>query len=157
MLSLDELSMNQSAVHPERVVLCFSASQNINEQKPYILRDGVAPQKSSRDVAGSPTPTFGVEKPSTPTRTRSMLTEELEQELDGALILPGHDSALVGVGSRCGMENVAIYDLDLLQASFMEQNDWTEEEAQEWIDFNVLGAYLGERTPLFMRSHAPRA
>lgn len=61
--------MNQSAVHPECVVLCFSASQNINEQKPYILRDGGAPQNTSRDVAGSPPPTFGGEKPFTHTHT----------------------------------------------------------------------------------------
>ena len=31
----------------------------------------------------------------------------------------------------------------------MNNNDWTEEEAIEWMDFNVVNSYVGEGTPIF--------
>jgi len=33
----------------------------------------------------------------------------------------------------------------------MDINDWTEEEAIEWVDYNVVGAYVGEGTPIFVK------
>ena len=33
----------------------------------------------------------------------------------------------------------------------MNMNDWTYEEAVEWMDFNVVGAYVGKTTPMFVR------
>jgi hypothetical protein len=41
----------------------------------------------------------------------------------------------------------AVYDGDKMVEHFMEQG-MTEEEAHEWIDFNVEGAYVGESTPI---------
>ena len=31
----------------------------------------------------------------------------------------------------------------------MLDQDFTEEEAIEWMEYNVLGAYVGEGTPIF--------
>ena len=33
----------------------------------------------------------------------------------------------------------------------MDINDWTEDEAIEWVDYNVVGAYVGEDTPIFVK------
>jgi hypothetical protein len=35
----------------------------------------------------------------------------------------------------------------------MADNDWTEEEAEEWFEYNVQGAYVGEATPAFMEEY----
>ena len=32
----------------------------------------------------------------------------------------------------------------------MEKEGWTHEEAVEWMDFNVVGAWVGETTPIFV-------
>ena len=45
------------------------------------------------------------------------------------------------------MDNVVVYDYDKLIECFMKQG-MTDEEAVEWIDYNVTGGYIGEKTPL---------
>ena len=70
-----------------------------------------------------------------------------------------HDSALIGI-ARIKRENewveVAMYSYDELIASFTEQFRDPENEdpdfdpqqdAVEWVDFNVMGAYVGKYTP----------
>jgi len=62
------------------------------------------------------------------------------------------DSALIGWFSRCGQPPVAVYSWDLLvEALEVELGDYGA--AVEWIDFNIEGAWLGERTPAIM--HRP--
>lgn len=72
----------------------------------------------------------------------------IEQSMDEDLIVyDGCDDAIIGWGGRCGMPNVTIYDWDLLVKCFMKQG-MDYDEAIEWIDFNILGGYIGERTPI---------
>lgn len=60
------------------------------------------------------------------------------------------DKCIVGVASRCGMNPVLVYDEELVVKALVEDG-LTEEEAAEWFDFNIAGAYVGETTPMFMR------
>lgn len=64
---------------------------------------------------------------------------------------PALDIAIVGVGSRLGLCPVLIYDRELLTQAYVKEG-MTVEEADEWIGFNVEGAYIGERTPIIMAS-----
>lgn len=59
------------------------------------------------------------------------------------------DDAILGTVERCGMERVFCYSHSKAVEIFMEQG-MSYEEAIEWIDFNVLGAYVGEHTPVFL-------
>lgn len=59
------------------------------------------------------------------------------------------DAAYIGWGDRCGQEPVAVYDYELLVQVFVDRG-MTDEEAREWIDFNILGAYIGRDTPLVL-------
>ena len=36
-------------------------------------------------------------------------------------------------------DGLLIYNYELMLDLFMKQNEWTQSEAEEWIDFNVLG------------------
>ena len=46
------------------------------------------------------------------------------------------DEALIG----SDQDGKAVYDYDLLVKAFLDNNeDWTEEDAMEWIDYNVVG------------------
>lgn len=49
-------------------------------------------------------------------------------------------SALVGISS----DRRAVYDYNLLVESFMEGNNWSEEEAVEWIENNVICVHFEE-------------
>ena len=63
-------------------------------------------------------------------------------------------AAIVGLGMRCSSEPVVVYDYDLLVDCFV-QGGMDHEDAEEWVQFNILGAYVGERTPIVLTRHAP--
>jgi hypothetical protein len=68
----------------------------------------------------------------------------------GILIADGLDEGAIGYTTTSdGCEHV-IYDYNKCVGIFMAQNNWEYEEAMEWVDFNVVGAYVGENTPLWM-------
>jgi hypothetical protein len=77
---------------------------------------------------------------------------------DEALIIPDCDSALIGTYTleREGeIVSVGCYDYDLLvdcfANQFREDCEWGEsptEQAMEWIDYNVIGSYVGKYTPV---------
>jgi len=57
--------------------------------------------------------------------------------------------AIIGIGERCGMEPVFIMDTEKCIECLMKQG-MNREEAQEYFDFNTLGAYVGASTPIYM-------
>jgi hypothetical protein len=67
-----------------------------------------------------------------------------------ALFMDGHDDALIGVASRYGISDVACYDYDKVIAAHVKDG-MSEEEAVEFFEFNQIGAWLGENTPVFVR------
>ena len=65
-----------------------------------------------------------------------MIIDEIQHLLDDeAIILDGLDEAIMGYSQ----DGLLIYGYELMLDIFMKQNDWTQLEAEEWIDFNVLG------------------
>ena len=65
------------------------------------------------------------------------------------LLAEGFDKAFIGIGSRAGDDDIAVYDLEKC-VNILVDSGMTHEEAAEYIDYNVLGAYVGPRTPLFL-------
>ena len=63
----------------------------------------------------------------------------------------GLDEALIGTAYRIDFGEVLVYDFDKCVDIFMDINDWTEEEAIDWVEYNVVGAYVGEDTPIFVK------
>lgn len=76
------------------------------------------------------------------------IREELSEEYEGLLFADGFDEAILGVAERIGMEAVVAYStpkiIEILAC------EMTEDEAVEYFEFNILGAYVGERTPVFI-------
>lgn len=85
----------------------------------------------------------------------SNIREQLSEEHDDELLFiepaEDFDSCIIGVASRCGMGPVVVYNsdkvIDAIKAQGLE-----EDEAIEFFEFNIVGAYVGERTPLFMEA-----
>lgn len=74
----------------------------------------------------------------------------LDNGLEGAVYFTNYDyaSAIVGYSDDGRM----IYDYDLMIESLMTEDDFTYEDAAEWIDYNTIRAlpYMGEWAPIIM-------
>ena len=79
-----------------------------------------------------------------------------EQGMEGVLLADGLEDAFIGVSCGFG-PNKAIYDWDKCVDIFMTRDGMTYEEAVEWIDYNVTGAYVGEQTPEFIFLYVKRS
>jgi hypothetical protein len=74
-----------------------------------------------------------------------------------ALLADGFEDAVVGICERFGAVPVVAYDRDkcieIIIAS-SDKNGLTDEEAyaeaEEYFEFNVAGAYVGEGTPSYL-------
>lgn len=62
--------------------------------------------------------------------------------------LIGYDDALVGVSH----DGRAIYDYNLMIDWLMSKENWSDDEAVEWIEYNTIRAlpYMGEGAPIIM-------
>lgn len=71
-------------------------------------------------------------------------------DTDSVMFADGLEDALVGIGQQCGKEPVAIYDMERVFDILITRDGMTREEAVEFFEFNIAGAYVGEQTPIFM-------
>lgn len=51
---------------------------------------------------------------------------------------------------RCGQPALACYDVEKCLEILMKRDGMTYEEAQSWFEFNTLGAWVGENTPVYL-------
>ena len=61
----------------------------------------------------------------------------------------GFDEAIIGMGERFH-DSFVVYDHDKVLGILMERDGMTQEEAQEYYEFNIVGAWVGEHTPAFV-------
>lgn len=61
------------------------------------------------------------------------------------------DEAIVGTVSRVDRSPVVCYSVDKIVEILMEDG-MSQEEAYEYYEYNILGAYIGEGTPMFLAS-----
>ena len=77
-----------------------------------------------------------------------------QEEEEGALFADGFDDALVGVGQQFN-NVIAVYDYERCIEILVDDNhDMSDEEAREYFEYNVIGAYVGERTPIFITRYS---
>lgn len=74
---------------------------------------------------------------------------ELSEEGDELVFADGYDSAIIGIGQRDGVE-IVVYDSAAVIRILCRRDGMTLMEAQDFFEFNVLGAWIGEKTPLFL-------
>ena len=65
----------------------------------------------------------------------------------------GFDEAIIGqacIWRDKGMHNVLVYDAEKMRSILMERDNMDSDEAREFIEFNVEGAYVGVETPIYV-------
>lgn len=75
--------------------------------------------------------------------------EFLEEHNPDAVLFDGFDEALIGTWSRFNVGPLALYDYNKCIHILINRDGMTHEEAVEYFDFNVIGAWVGEYTPAF--------
>ena len=78
---------------------------------------------------------------------REKLTQEYDEEL---LFADGFDEAIIGVCSRFGQEDIVAYDYEKCIDILIKRDGMDDEEAVEFLEYNTLGSYVGEKTPCFL-------
>ena len=64
--------------------------------------------------------------------------------------MDGFEDCIVGNAERFNMDPVFCYDYDKVITK-MVKSGMTEEQAVEYYEYNMLGAWVGEGTPVFLR------
>jgi len=80
----------------------------------------------------------------------SDIRDELAEIDPDLLYMDGFDDCIIGICESFGSLPVVAYDYDKVLAN-LQASGMTYEEAVEYHEFNQLGAYVGERTPVFIR------
>jgi len=86
---------------------------------------------------------------------RDDILESFGEEAEGIMFADDFDLAIVGVGRTFGGLLCAVYDVDKIIEILMKDG-MDCEDALEYFDYNVAGAYVGEQTPIFMHMMPPR-
>lgn len=79
-----------------------------------------------------------------------MNMHEHDEQIPPMMLADGLNAALVGVSDEWSGHPRAIYDYAKCVRILMVNQHMSEEEALEFMDFNVIGAYVGAATPIFM-------
>ena len=66
------------------------------------------------------------------------------------LMADGFEGAFVGVARRCGQPDLAVYSVRRCRDILVERDGMTHEDAADFLEFNTVGAWMGELTPIWL-------
>jgi len=84
------------------------------------------------------------------TKKRAVIIRAAEEHDVEMMLADGFDDCIIGVVGRFGKQPVVLYDRVAIIRKLMK--DMSVEEAEEFFEFNIAGAWVGEGTPAFMTS-----
>jgi hypothetical protein len=82
--------------------------------------------------------------------TREALEEYLGQMGETPLLMDGFDEACIGFSQRINEPFLAVYSYEKMIEVLMERDGMDDETAMEYIDFNCVGSWMGEKTPIIV-------
>ena len=82
--------------------------------------------------------------------TRKKIDELLAYEDEPILLMDGFDAAFLGLTQRINEPKLAVYAWEKMVDVLMTRDEMTYEDAVDYISYNCLGAWVGERTPLIV-------
>jgi hypothetical protein len=79
------------------------------------------------------------------------IREQISEDYPDLLVMDPEylDAAIIGVATRIGLEAVC-YDTNKIIRLLIDHDKMTEEEAIEYMEYNMKGAWVGAHTPLFL-------
>jgi len=84
------------------------------------------------------------------TPLRKQINELLIERDENVLLMDGFDEALIGFSQRINEPVLAVYSWESMMKVCMDRDGMTDEEAEEYISYNCIGAWVGEQTPIIV-------
>ncbi len=78
------------------------------------------------------------------------VTVDIEEYAEGAILLDGLESAIVGIVEEFGNGNRVLYSKQKILNLLQERDLMTMGEAEEFYDYNILGLYADEQNAVFL-------
>jgi len=75
---------------------------------------------------------------------------DIDQYAEGAVLLDGLESAIVGIVEEFGNGNRILYSKQKILNILQERDLMTQGEAEEFYDYNILGLHGGEQNAVFL-------
>ena len=67
-----------------------------------------------------------------------------------AMMADGFDEAILGMCIQFGSEPIVAYDYEKCIQILMERDEMDKSDALDFMEFNVIGSYVGLNTPVFI-------
>lgn len=83
------------------------------------------------------------------TITRQQISDMFEEMDETVLLMDGFDEAFIGHSQRINEPVLAVYSRAKMVEVLM-RDGMSDDEAEEYIDYNCVGAWVGERTPIIV-------
>ena len=75
---------------------------------------------------------------------------DINEYAEGAILLNGLESAIIGIVQEFGNGNRVLYSKQRILEILQERDLMTMGEAEEFYDYNILGLYAGEQNAVFL-------
>ena len=83
----------------------------------------------------------------------TVLERLLENDPEASyLTIDGYDDCIIGIATRFGMDPVLAYDREAMIQKMIREDGLDREGAEEHFDFNIIGAWMGDSTPVFVEN-----
>ena len=76
--------------------------------------------------------------------------ENISEINSEALLAEGFNNAILGMCLQFGQEPVVAYDYEKCLEILEERDEMSRSEAKEYMEYNVIGAYRGMYSPVFI-------
>jgi len=86
-----------------------------------------------------------------PNYTRDDINWYLEQTDQTAVLMDGFEHAIIGFSQRINEPLLAVYNHERMIQTLMQRDGMTYQEADEYIEYNCIGAWIGEQTPIIVK------
>lgn len=80
----------------------------------------------------------------------NVIREHLDSMGQDILLMDDLDDAIIGVSQRINEPILAVYSWEKIIEVLMERDGMDFDEAVEFSEFNILGAWVGENTPIIV-------
>lgn len=76
--------------------------------------------------------------------------EKISEENPEALLADGFNEAITGMCIQFGQDPVVAYDYEKCIEILKERDGMTHGDAIDYMEFNVIGSYMGINSPVFI-------
>ena len=80
----------------------------------------------------------------------NQMIDYIHEHAEGAVILSDLNDAIIGVVEEFSYGPKIMYSREKILNILVERDGMTEMEALEYYDFNILGLFAGDQSPVFM-------